>query len=909
LLSDARSAELSAEQALAVALPMMRSTQEIWYELSALRERATTTWSIAAERLRAAEQQQLPLATRDLAVMDAETAEALAEQNLLELAVTAAAETLVQAEQAHAKVNGELVVAEAAYASTRAAAADRRDGLSRLQARSTAAQARLDAGAEESERLRLRATAEMERVAVARDELALLARPELQQSLIDAEVLATAAHGELDAARERSRESVAARAMATARSAALSGRIEALQLSRNNAAGKLQLPGLGGAVSESIKVSRGWELAVAAALGQAAAALTADTLKQGASALHTIAEQQLGRTGLLISGVSATLPASDPPAGVWLLELLQVAPPLQGAFSRLLTGFVALENVTEALLLVAAAPELTVVTKAGEIISAWFMAGGSSQRSGIELQAALDEAATELASATLTLERSERLVTQTAQQERTAAEKTVAADKLLTSLRSEVGAYEQRHAQLTATITAAEAAVARAETDIAAALAARVRDEEHLAEITARITAVTAGGDTAEPDPTERDRLAQLVSSSSHAELEARMGLRTAEERLRLAAERTAAFVRAAENERASQQLFAERMARAVHEAEVAKAVHTGAGYLLSVIENARNLAATERQLAEEARSVAETSLGAARARVRETLATLDELVAGAHRDEMLQVERKLRIEGLADRGVAEFGLDVETLLAEYGPDQLVPTLLTLADESAGVEPKPPVPYQRDAQLRRARKAENDLLVLGAINPLALEEFDALNARHSYLAGQLADITATHKDLLGIVVEVDMKVQEAFAAAFTDVAAAFENVFARLFPGGKGKLTLHNPDDMLTTGVLVSARPAGKKVERLALLSGGERSLVAIAFLLALFIARPSPFYILDEVEAALDETNLARLLAVYEELRAKSQLLIITHQKRTMEIADALYGITMKSDGVSKVVSQRLID
>ena len=136
---------------------------------------------------------------------------------------------------------------------------------------------------------------------------------------------------------------------------------------------------------------------------------------------------------------------------------------------------------------------------------------------------------------------------------------------------------------------------------------------------------------------------------------------------------------------------------------------------------------------------------------------------------------------------------------------------------------------------------------------------------------------------------------------------AFDHVFTRLFPGGEGRLILTDPDDMLTTGVEVEARPPGKKVKRLSLLSGGERSLVAVAFLVALFKARPSPFYILDEVEAALDDTNLGRLLEIYEELRENCQLLVITHQKRTMEVGDALYGVTMRGDGVSAVISQRL--
>ncbi|MCW2845348.1 MAG: smc, partial [Nocardioides sp.] len=210
---------------------------------------------------------------------------------------------------------------------------------------------------------------------------------------------------------------------------------------------------------------------------------------------------------------------------------------------------------------------------------------------------------------------------------------------------------------------------------------------------------------------------------------------------------------------------------------------------------------------------------------------------------------------------------------------------------------------------KRLRTAERSLTMLGKVNPLALEEFSAMEERHKFLTEQLEDLRKTRKDLLDIVKEVDDRVQQVFTEAYADVERAFDSTFARLFPGGEGRLVLTTPDDMLNTGIEVEARPAGKKVKRLSLLSGGERSLVAVAFLVALFKARPSPFYILDEVEAALDDTNLGRLLEIYEELRENSQLLVITHQKRTMEVGDALYGVTMRGDGVSAVISQRLRD
>jgi chromosome segregation protein len=218
-----------------------------------------------------------------------------------------------------------------------------------------------------------------------------------------------------------------------------------------------------------------------------------------------------------------------------------------------------------------------------------------------------------------------------------------------------------------------------------------------------------------------------------------------------------------------------------------------------------------------------------------------------------------------------------------------------------------PIAYVREQQQKRLRTAERALAVLGRVNPLALEEFDAMAERHKFLSEQLDDLRKTRADLMDIITEVDSRVEQVFAEAYADVEAAFGRVFSRLFPGGEGRLVLTEPGSWLTTGVDVEARPPGKKVKRLSLLSGGERSLVAVAFLVALFIARPSPFYILDEVEAALDDTNLGRLLEIYEELRENSQLLVITHQKRTMEIADALYGVTMRGDGVSTVISQRL--
>jgi chromosome segregation protein len=266
-----------------------------------------------------------------------------------------------------------------------------------------------------------------------------------------------------------------------------------------------------------------------------------------------------------------------------------------------------------------------------------------------------------------------------------------------------------------------------------------------------------------------------------------------------------------------------------------------------------------------------------------------------------------MHLSSLLERAATDLGLDEDVLIAEYGPEVGIPVESGDGESEGAAEGASTSPYIRAEQEARLIRAERKIGQLGRVNPLALEEFAALEQRHQFLTEQLKDLDNTRKDLLTIIDEVDSTMQTVFAAAFDDVKRAFTDVFPILFPGGQGSITLTDPDDMLTTGVDVMVKPAGKKIDRLSLLSGGERSLAAVAFLVAIFKARPSPFYILDEVEAALDDANLGRLLTIFEELRASSQLIVITHQKRTMEIADALYGVSMRQDGVSAVVGQRV--
>ncbi|MEU1134401.1 AAA family ATPase, partial [Streptomyces sp. NPDC005900] len=372
-----------------------------------------------------------------------------------------------------------------------------------------------------------------------------------------------------------------------------------------------------------------------------------------------------------------------------------------------------------------------------------------------------------------------------------------------------------------------------------------------------------------------------------------------------------AARARAPRAARAARARAEQRTARLRHEAAVAEAVASAGRQLLAHVEVSLVRADEERAAAERAKEVRERELAAERGRGRELKAELDKLTDSVHRGEVLGAEKRLRIEQLEAKALEELGVEPAGLVAEYGPDQLVPPSPPAEGEELPQDPEHPrnrpVPFDRAEQEKRLRSAERAYQQLGKVNPLALEEFAALEERHKFLSEQLEDLKKTRADLLQVVKEVDERVEQVFTEAYRDTAREFEGVFSRLFPGGEGRLVLTDPDNMLATGVDVEARPPGKKVKRLSLLSGGERSLTAVALLVSIFKARPSPFYVMDEVEAALDDTNLQRLIRIMQELQEASQLIVITHQKRTMEVADALYGVSMQGDGVSKVISQRL--
>jgi chromosome segregation protein len=565
---------------------------------------------------------------------------------------------------------------------------------------------------------------------------------------------------------------------------------------------------------------------------------------------------------------------------------------------------------------VSAHPDVRAVTANGDVLGSGWAAGGSaSAPSAIEVQAAVDEAQQQADEASARHERLHAALAEATQRADALRLDVEIALEALNESDARLSAVAEQLAELGQAARSASAEAARLGQARADAERARDRDLAGLTELEERLHLAEAEpGNSTDSYSDERDTLHGSVSAARQVEMEARLAVRTGEERVRALAGRADQLTRAAEIEReARRRQQATREARA-RGAVVAGAVRDAAQAVLAKIAVSAQRAAVERDEAQQARVVREGELLAVRGETRRLDEELAQLTDAVHRDEIARAEQRLRIEQLETRALAEYGVEVEALLADYGPDQpSPPSALEMAEHEQARErgeqvlAPQPGPFDRLTQEKRAARAERDLALLGKVNPLALEEFAALEERHQFLSTQLEDLKATRRDLLTVVREVDDRILEVFTSAYGDVAREFEIVFATLFPGGEGRLVLTDPEDMLLTGIDVEARPPGKKIKRLSLLSGGERSLTAVALLVAIFRARPSPFYILDEVEAALDDINLGRLLRLIGELRSSSQIVIVTHQKRTMEIADALYGVTMRGDGITQVISQRL--
>jgi chromosome segregation protein len=576
---------------------------------------------------------------------------------------------------------------------------------------------------------------------------------------------------------------------------------------------------------------------------------------------------------------------------------------------------VVVESLDDAMALVGAHPELAAVTRQGDVLSAaWAVGGSAGGQSVIEIRAAVDEAEEELALITAGLGETDAAL---AGARAELAERAARADVALAALYesdARLAAVAEQLGRLGEAARSASAESDRLAERRQAAEAAQHRFRDEVAGLEARLAAAESDPVPADADPVRRDELAAATAAARQIEVDARLALRTGEERARATSGVADGLRRAARAERQARDrariAVQRRAAGAVLATRVVETGHRVATRLVQAV----NESARGRATAESDRAAAEQAAVEARTAATALQAQWEALTTSVHSTEVLRAQQTMRAEQLEEVATVEFGIGIDDLLSEFGPDVPVPPSAQemgeyhAARERGEIVAAPtPMPFDRPTTERRAKRAERDLGLLGRVNPLALEEFAAMEERHSFLAGQLEDLRSTRRDLLSVVKDVDERILELFTAAYTDVAREFRAVFATLFPGGEGELLLTDPADMLGTGIEVTARPPGKKIKRLSLLSGGERSLVAVAMLVAIFRARPSPFYVLDEVEAALDEINLTRLVGLLNELRDASQLIVITHQKYTMEAADVLYGVSMRGDGISQVISQRI--
>ncbi|MFG3085234.1 chromosome segregation protein SMC [Streptomyces parvulus] len=903
--------------------PRLQRAQQTWYELSQLAERVRGTVSLAEARVKSAtsappEERR----GRDPEELEREAARVREQEAELEAALEAAEHALEDTVAHRADLERELAQEERRLKDAARAIADRREGLARLSGQVGAARSRAASAQAEIERLAEARDESRERAAAAQEEYETLQTEvdgldagdrELAERHDAAKRGLAEAEAALGAAREAATVAERERAATRARREAL-----ALGLRRKDGTGAVlaardRLTGLLGPAAELLTVTPGHEVALAAAFGAAADALAVTSPAAAADAIRLLRKQDAGRAALLLAGGPDDVPEEARADGApYAADLVRGPSDLMPAVRRLLRGIVVVATLEDAEDLVYARPALTAVTADGDLLGAHFAQGGSAGApSLLEVQASVDRAAAELEELAVRCEELAGAQDAAVARRRECAalveelgERRRAADREKSSVAQQLGRLAGQARGAAGEAERSEAAAARAQEALDKALL----DVEELAE---RLAVAEEMPVEEEPDTSARDRLAADGANARQTEMEARLQVRTHEERVKGLAGRADSLDRAARAEREARARAEQRRARLRHEAAVAEAVAAGARQLLAHVEVSLTRADEERAVAEAAKARRERELTAERTAGRDLKAELDKLTDSVHRGEVLGAEKRLRIEQLETKALEELGVEPAGLAAEYGPHQQVPPSPPAEGEVLPEDPghprNLPRPFVRAEQEKRLRAAERAYQQLGKVNPLALEEFAALEERHQFLSEQLEDLKKTRTDLLQVVKEVDERVEQVFTEAFRDTAREFEGVFSRLFPGGEGRLILTDPDNMLTTGVDVEARPPGKKVKRLSLLSGGERSLTAVAMLVSIFKARPSPFYVMDEVEAALDDTNLQRLIRIMQELQEASQLIVITHQKRTMEVADALYGVSMQGDGVSKVISQRL--
>lgn len=915
LLEAAKATVDQLEQQVAESRPETAHLASQLEKLGSLEERFRSLGELARERQRSLIQSagpnyrgEQPRDIRERATR------ARAEEEQLSAKVNEASDVLARAVSEREALENEEHRATERAAELSRSIADGREQAAKYQGRVTTAQTRIEALGAELQRVEEASASARERSHVAQKEAG-----EISESLEpnDEEPLAEPKLAELEDARSR-RDVLADKQQAKREElAGWKAKEETLALAlepEDATAWALE------SATESVSllasyltVTSGWEAGVEAALLGAASGVLIEDTETAVDFLDQVRQAGAGHLVMMVldgetdddrarelnQRAEEAITAAGNPDAIRACDAVEAQENVTRALAPLIAGTVIARDLRIARRLVAAgAPQ--AVTVAGDLLTPHMMAGGDvSSASILARQKAHEEAVEKAAELGDELDELAGHISQ--------------ARSVVAALEAENRKIADQAAKLNSEQSARRAKLDLARQKAEAARQELQRNEQRRAslerDLSDRREQLASLQEEGHPriDPQADANLIQAQKDRADAheatrvqrqkETDARLALRTAEERLRALAGKSDALERQA-------QAVEERLERAqraeVRRKKAAKGteeVAADAARTLAAVQRIRESRARQRGEVQRRQDELEGQLAGERQKLDRLQRESSQLADERHRSELAAAEQRLRYEQLAERASEELGMDAEELVEEYGPQLLIPT------------DKGEKPYIREEQEKRLAKSQRAVAKLGKINPLALEEHAALEERQKYLTDQLADLKSSRDDLLGIVKDVDRHVHEVLTQALSDVSDRFTVVFGLLFPGGEGRLVLTDPDDPLTTGIEIEARPPGKRVKRLSLLSGGERSLTAIAFLVAIFMARPSPFYVMDEVEAALDDANLSRLLEIFQQLQRNSQLLLITHQKRTMEIADTLYGITMQDSGVSSVISQRLVD
>ncbi|MFZ9309323.1 MAG: chromosome segregation protein SMC [Candidatus Nanopelagicales bacterium] len=921
-LADLRARELVLEAEIKADAPRIHAANEVWLALSGLRERYLGTLRVAEERTRNQSEEQMVFGV-DPEAVEGQIQELHSELLRLQGEVKEGRTQLEQISEHRARTEAQLIEETRIIEQKQQALSDYREGIVKLEGQIHAIEQRIATREAEIERLQREISSAHERALAA--ETDFKAEEAKVASLNAGEVTLDdafeTAQSLVDQAENKLLELETSLRNAESAKEAQMARIETLEMTLHSTSPEerilalsSEVSGVLGSVAGFLRVQPGFEIAISRALGEAVDAIAVRDVTSAFHAVEHLKRTSAGRATFLIANTNDLgedlVGRRLPDGAVKASDVIEADSVIRTAIHNLLHSVVITDSIEVAKNIVNERGHATAVTKDGDVLGRKTTSGGSKHAPGLlELQTALQESKSRVIELDHEIE---RIGFEQVKAREELKEKQKRLDATLTGLHesdAEFAALTQLLSHLNNEVRIAREQQARLQQAVADSNLALESDRDSLRAFQERLH-------NAQQSPTDsvistgyRDRLQEDVENQRGLEVEARLALRTSEERESALASSIESLQRQVREEREKRERFAHRQAVRLRQIASAEAIVKALEVAIPLLEEAIGVAVENRTTAELTRDARDLEMGATRQRIRTLSLELEQLVSEVHKDEVARAEQRIIVENLENKIMEELGLDAETLIAEFGPTVLVePTPAAPGDDIDPNAPAPePYPYVREEQQKRLKAAEKSLNLLGKVNPLALEEFAALEERHKFLNEQLDDLRKSKNDLMAIIKDVDEKITSVLESAYRDTEREFAIIFERLFPGGEGRLVLTESDDILLAGVDIEARPPGKKLKRLSLLSGGERSLTAVAFLIALFKARPSPFYVLDEVEAALDDANLGRLISELNELRANSQLIIITHQKRTMEIADSLYGVSMRGDGISAVISQRL--